>query len=183
MAAATALLSAPWSGAAEPRVYPEYEVKAALLLRFATYVDWPGDTLPQPGKAFVIGILGDDPFGELIDETVARRASDDRPVEVRRLERVEQAEECQIVFISRAERHRQADLLAALNGHAILTVGESERFLRDGGGINLVVGRDSRVKLEVNLAATDRAGLKLSSRMLSLAQRVIRSAGPAKLGE
>lgn len=182
------VLAAAWSGlgvgdsgaAAEQRTFPEYEVKAAFLLNFTRYVTWPQSAFAEPEEPLVIGILGQDPFGALIDETVAGRLGDGgRPIEVRRLSEPAAAAACHIVFISRAERH-QAALLESLDSRAILTVGESERFLRDGGGINLSIDRNSRVSFEVNLEATDRAGLTLSLHMLNLADRVLR---PAQEGE
>ncbi|HEX9734312.1 MAG TPA: YfiR family protein [Thermoanaerobaculia bacterium] len=176
--AGCALLLAAWGGlagpigAAEPKVFPEYQVKAALLVNFTKYVAWPESAFADAGQPLLICIAGADPFGEFLDETVAGRLGD-RPIDVRRLDPKEEAA-CHVLFISRAERRRQGTLLSSLDGRAVLTVGESERFLRDGGGINLLIGHDNRVRFEVNLVVTDRAGLKLSSRMLNLAERVLR---------
>ncbi len=145
------------------------EVKAAFVCNFAEFVNWP----EGKGKAgtVVIGILGEDPFGPLIDAAAEARSVPDREIQVRRLERVEEAAEVQILFVSPSETERLAEILAALRYQAVLTVGDVPGFAAQGGVIGLKV-EDKRVRLEVNVASATRAGLVISSRLLNLAQLV-----------
>lgn len=157
---------------------PEYRVKAKILRSFASYVEWPETAFDGPDAPFTVCIFGADPFGAEIDEAMAGRLNGERPMEVRRLRYLEEAQGCQIVFVSRAERHRQAAILAGLAGRPILTVGESDWFIQDGGGIRLAIGRNkdgkTKARFEVNLKALHEVGLEARSRLLILAARIYR---------
>lgn len=152
-------------------------MKAKFLRHFTSYVSWPAEAFESADSPLVIGIFGLDPFGQLIDVETAGRKSHERPLVVRRLTHVHELAQCHLVFLSRSERHRQADLLAALGEQPVLTVGETDWFLRDGGGIRLANERSTdggpKLSFEVNLTVLEKAGLKASSRMLSLARIVI----------
>jgi hypothetical protein len=151
---------------------PEYDVKAGMLLNFTRYVKWPNGTFAGPDSPVVIGILGSDPFGDIIDETVEGRTSDGRPVKISRFRSANDVKDCHLLFISYAERRRQRSYLSKLAGQPVLTVGESEGFLEAGGGINLLIVKD-RVKFEVNRRDTLKVGIRVSSRILALAVRII----------
>ena len=145
------------------------EVKAAFLCNFAEFVNWP----EGKGSAgtVVIGILGEDPFGPLIDEAALVRSAPNRAIQVKRLASAEEAAEVQILFVSASESERLAEILESLRYEAVLTVGDLPDFAARGGVIGLKV-EDKRVRLEVNVAAATRAGLVVSSRLLNLAQLV-----------
>lgn len=157
---------------------PEYRVKAKILRSFASYVEWPESAYGGPDAPFTICIFGADPFGTEIDEAMAGRRNGERPMAVRRPRHLEEARECQIVFVSRAERHRQAAILAGLEDRPILTVGESDWFIQDGGGIRLAIGRNregkTKAHFEVNVKALREAGLEARSRLLILAAKIYR---------
>jgi len=145
----------------------EYEAKAAYLLNFSRYVSWPaGESGPLQ-----VCVLGQDPFGDVLDRALQGRSSNGRPLQARRLQSVSEAQGCQLVYIGQQEDRRQPDWLGQLGGRPVLTVGESPRFIRDGGMINLLLIRNT-VRFEVNLEAASRAGLSVSSRMLSVAENV-----------
>ena len=146
----------------------EYQVKAAFIYNFAKFIDWP--EAPSQG-AFVIGILGDDPFRGALQATVENRSVDGRPVVVRQVSSAEVARSFQILFVSASERERLPAILDSLKGSAVLTVGETEGYAKSGVVINFIV-EDSRVRFEVNVDAAERANLKISSKMLSLARIV-----------
>jgi YfiR/HmsC-like len=145
----------------------EYDVKAAFLLNFANFVEWAEPSQPQ--KPFFICILGDDPFGGMLDELARGESMKGHPIQVRRVRRFE--ESCQILFMSAAVRNPYATLSRVSPG--VLTVGESPDFLREGGMINFVV-EDRRVRFDVNLKAAERASVRLSSQLLGVARSVIR---------
>lgn len=149
----------------------EYRVKAAYLLNFARYVDWPTEAFSSPDSPLEIGILGDDPFGNILEETVAGRTANGREIVVRRYREAKKVAS-QLVFIGRGEAPRMGELVGAFAGRPVLTVGESPGFFEHGGGINLVIVEET-VRFEVNLEVTETAGLKVSSRMLGLAKAIV----------
>jgi hypothetical protein len=147
----------------------EYRVKAAYLLNFTRYVEWP--TPPASNTRLSICVMGTDPFGRILDATVAGRTVQGRPLEVRRVQSAPGARGCEVVFVSRETWRRDPESLKALADAGSLTVGESEQFARSGGVIGFVI-RDETVRFVINTAARDRAGLRISSRMLSLAAAI-----------
>jgi hypothetical protein len=148
-------------------VAEEYELKAAFLYQFTKYVSWPS-TATGPVS---ICVLGDDPFGRTLDETLADKSAKGEPIVVRRLRSASDVGSCRILFVSRSEQARLESTLAALHGHATLTVSELSGFPSRGGMINLKVV-DDRIKLEINPHNAERAGLKIRSELLRLADVV-----------
>ncbi|MDB6020145.1 MAG: hypothetical protein JWQ04_2 [Pedosphaera sp.] len=149
----------------------EYQVKALFLLNFTKYVDWPAESLPQAGSPFVIGVLGDEKFGEKVEAIVTGKTIGGQAIEVRQFAKDDVCTNCQILFISSAEKKRVVEILAKLKAAPILTVGESEQFTQQGGIINFTK-KDGKVRLEIDLNAARLAKLKLSSKLLSVADSV-----------
>jgi hypothetical protein len=149
----------------------EYQVKAAYLLNFTRYVEWPSQAFEAPGVPVTICVLGRDPFGTLLDATVTGRTTQGRSVGVRRIRTTAQTAGCHLVFISRETWRNQRDLPRKLHSLGLLTVGESDEFAQEGGVIGFVIQNET-VRFVVNAEARDRAGLRISSRMLSLAAAV-----------
>jgi hypothetical protein len=149
----------------------EYQVKAAYLLNFTRYIEWPSGISDSVGAPVTICVLGADPFGQVLDATVAGRTSHGRPLNVRRIRSAREAAGCRVVFVTQATWRRNPAILSRLGTLPALTVGESEQFAREGGTIAFVI-RDQRVRFVVNAHAGDRVGLRISSRMLSLAAAV-----------
>jgi len=148
----------------------EYSVKAAFLYNFAKFVEWPPEALGG-GSPVVLGVLGDDPFGASIDQTVAGKTANGRQILIRRLRWGQDLKQCQILFISSSERKRLKQILDALRGSSVLTVGDMEQFSQQGGMIQFVIDQ-SRVRFEVNVGAAEQARLRLSSKLLALARSV-----------
>ncbi len=146
----------------------EYKVKAAFLLNFGKYVEWPESAL---GSDLGICVFGRDPFGRALDDTLDGRTVASRPVKARRVTDVEELGGCHILFVSRAGESRLEDIVAAVGDTPVLIVGEQDRFARDGGMINFIEV-DKKVRFEINEAAARRAGLKISSKLLRLAKIV-----------
>lgn len=149
----------------------EYQVKAAYLLNFTRYVEWPARAFDRPGDPVTICVLGQDPFGSVLDATLLGRTAQGRPASVRRISTVGESEGCHLVFISRETWRTQPDLPRKLRSFGMLTVGESDEFAQRGGVIAFVIQNEA-VRFVVNAEARDRAGLRISSRMLSLAAAV-----------
>jgi YfiR/HmsC-like len=138
----------------------EYQVKAAFLFNFLKFVEWPQAAGATP---WVIGILGHDPFGELLDQTVKGKTVSGRPVEIRRYSRLGEVKDCNILFIGGADFGRI--VIPAQPG--LLTVGEAPGFLKSGGIINFYI-EDNRVHFEIRPAVARSAGLRVSSQLLKL---------------
>jgi hypothetical protein len=153
---------------AEP-VAEEYQVKGAFLLNFTKFVNWPPQVFQGPGDPIAICILGEDPFGPLLDRAARETVVGTRTVSVRQIADGQQASQCQIVFVGASERKRWRTSLDALRGRSVLTVGESEGFLASGGVVNFKL-EGERVRIEISTAAADRAGLHISAKLLNLAQ-------------
>jgi len=150
-------------------VAEEYQVKGAFLLNFTKFVDWPPQVFEGPGAPIAICILGQNPFGQPLDRAARETVVASRTVSVRQVSDGQQAGQCQIVFMGASERKRSRAWLDALRGKSVLTVGESEGFLANGGVINFKL-EGERVRIEISMAAAERAGLHISAKLLSLAQ-------------
>ncbi len=147
----------------------EYQVKAAFLFNFAKFVEWPAGSFKNPSDGIHICILGDDPFGTALSGLLAGQKINARPLIGAHFSEVKEVIGCQILFISTSERKNLRNILAAAAGGGILTVGEWDNFALDGGMIGFRL-KDGKVRLEINLKATENAQVQISSKLLSLAQ-------------
>ncbi len=173
MAPLLALLSlcaagATVSGAEEPS---EYQIKAAFLLNFIRFVEWPADAFKTATDPVVVGILGKDPFDGALDQTVNNKTVNGRPVVIRRFSDATAARSCQVIFLAASETRRMSDITSTVVSRGLLIVGESDGFAERGGMINFIL-RDNHVRFQINPSAAARAGLKVSSRLLQLADVV-----------
>jgi hypothetical protein len=156
---------------AQAAISREYQVKAAFLFNLAQFVTWPPRALGKPDQPFIIGVLGKDPFGRFLDETVKGEKVGTHPMVVRRYGNAKDARNCQIVFISQSEKGRQASLLEDLKGRSVLTVGDFEGFAKGGGVVRFLTDK-GKVRFRINLGAAKSAGLDISSRILRVAEIV-----------
>jgi YfiR/HmsC-like len=155
----------------------EYLIKAGFIYNFAKFVDWPSTAFAQPDSPIVIGILGTDPFGNLIDRIVENKKIGARGFVVRRLKwgtDLKDLKECKILFVGASEKAHLDDLVQIVKSLPILTVGETPGFAERGGVIRFVL-EDNRVRFEINVEAAHQADLTISSRLLTLA-RIIQQA-------
>lgn len=149
----------------------EYQVKAVFLFYFAQFVEWPPDVFPEPRTPLTIGVLGEDPFGAYLDETVRGEKVNHRPLIVQRFRRVEDIKTCHVLFISRSETERLEQVLASLKGRKILTVGDFDGFARRGGMIRFV-NEKNKIRLKIGLETAKAANLTISSKLLRPAEIV-----------
>ena len=155
----------------------EYQVKAAFLFNFAKFVEWPSGTFRGADSPLVIGLIGEDPFGETLVKSIQNKTVQGHPLALRRIQGDEDLKQCHVLFISRSEKQRLREIFAAVKSSAVLTVSEMDQFLEQGGMINFFVESDS-VKFAINIETAQRSGLKLSSKLLSVAR--IPTIGPNK---
>ena len=162
---------------------PEYNTKAGYLLLFTRYVQWPADIFPAADTPVVIGVLGANPFGDVLESTVRGLKSNGRLIEVRHVKTAAEATRCQLVFIARKQERDEAVWLQALRGKPVLTVIESEHGIERGAILSLLLeetARGTRVAFQANLPAAREAGLQISALMLASAKKVIREPAPQK---
>lgn len=149
----------------------EYQLKAAFLFNFAKFIDWPPSSFADSRSDFSICILGSDPFGPAMDQMLQGKMIADRHVAVERTHEIAGARHCQMVFVSPSEKPHIREVLDGLRGTPALIVGDTDGFAAAGGAIQFAI-EDNRVRFLINTDATDRAGLKVSSKLLSLAKVV-----------
>ena len=149
----------------------EYPVKLAFLYNFTKFIEWPPGSYRDPGAPHAICIVGRDPFSSDIEGDLRTRIVGSHPVEVLTLKPNDTLSVCHMVFIPATENGQADKIVRDLKGSSTLTVGETEGFAELGGIINLTV-EGNKVHFEVNQVAAQRAGLKISSKLLSLAKIV-----------
>jgi hypothetical protein len=150
----------------------EYQIKAAFIYNFAKFVDWPSLDAAGPDQPIVVGILGEDPFGQNLENVINGKTANGRRLMIKRFSNLQSLAPCHILFVSSSQRNNLQQVFGAVAGSGVLTIGETDTFADTGGIIQLGM-LEGRVRLVVNQAAAERAGLKISAKLLGLA-RVIR---------
>ena len=153
----------------------EYQVKAAYLYNFGRFVKWPAGLAAGKGDSFPVCVLGRDPFGPILDATLAGEALEGKPVVIRRIAKPQDATDCRILFVSLTEENHLKEILAAIDQAGVLTVSDIPGFSRRGGIIQFLAEGD-RVRFEINLASAESAKLVMSSELLKVAAAVRRNA-------
>jgi hypothetical protein len=169
LVASALLISIGPEASAQTTISRENQIKSVFLFNFAQFVNWPSGAFVSPQAPLVIGVLGEDPFDGYLDETVRGEKINNRPFVVQRYRRVEEIEDCDVLFIGRTGPLQLAQILAALKGRSILTVGDMEDF-DEAGGIIRFVTKNNRIKFRINVHAAETAHLTISSKLLRLAE-------------
>ena len=165
---------------AQTKTTNEYRVKADFLYNFAKFVDWPPSAFTTGNQALAICVYGRDPFGTAIEDALLGKTVGNRHVDLVRTTQFQDLSGCHVIFVSPSEREPTAALAARLKGRAVLLVGESEDFVASGGIIQFTI-EDNRVRFVINPDAADRAGLKISSKLLALA-KIVRDSNRSVVG-
>jgi hypothetical protein len=148
----------------------EYQVKAAFLVNFARFVEWPSESFGAASDPIVFGVYGKDLFGAALEQAVRGKRVDGHPVEIRRTSEVRALRSCHVVFVPASEMGHFREVSVSLENLSVLLVGETEDFMVRGGVINFIL-ENERVRFEISPPAAARAHLKISSRLLELAVR------------
>ena len=165
------LLAFCWLVALSVQGASEYEIKAAYLFNFAKFVEWPAPAFTNTSAPVVIGVVGEDPFGDKLPDTIRDETIKGRPILIRHYQPTNDLAGCHVLFLSRSARDHFPDLLKQAATQHILAVSESEEFLEQGGMINFAfVGKS--VRFDINVRAMEQAGLKASSKLLAIARSV-----------
>jgi hypothetical protein len=148
----------------------EWPIKATYLYKIASFVDWPPEALGPPDAPVPLCIVGDDPFGELLDRAVADARVAQHPLVVRRLPTVGRGSGCRILYAAGSRAQPAAAILAAVQGEPVLTV--TDAALGGTGGIVHFLVLDNRVRFDIDAVATAENRLAISSKLLSLAVNI-----------
>lgn len=173
--AAWVLLGTALSAQSQPAPLPEYDVKAACLYNFIKFTDWPPEAFSTPADPIRLGILGPDPFGPVLERLVAGKTLGGRSIQVIHSDRAEELKNCHLVFISASEIERPQAGLMALQRESILTVADVSQ--PHSNTVITFFIENRKVAFTVNLEASRRARIRLSSKLLNLARNV-RAASP-----
>jgi hypothetical protein len=149
----------------------EYQVKAAYIYNFGKFVKWPASSAVNQGNSFTICVLGDDPFGSVLQSTLAGESVDGMTVTIKRIPKPEDASGCRILSLGATEESHLRQILAALGQTPVLTVSDIPDFSKRGGMIQFVM-EGSRVRFEINRTSAESAGLILPSELLKVAAAV-----------
>ncbi len=165
--------------------YKEYEVKAAFIYNFLKFVDWPEEKMKGNDKQIIIGIIGEDPFGSAAD-VFKNKKVEDREVVLKYFEGLEQIRKmpekeraaneeslkaCHLLFICQSEQKQTREIIDLVSKDNVLTVGDTEDFIKSGGTIDLFI-EDNKIRFSINLTAAEKSGLKIRSQLLRLAKQV-----------
>ncbi|MCG8605337.1 YfiR family protein [bacterium] len=148
----------------------EYQLKAAFLFNFAKFTEWPQKAFEENDSPLVLGVLGEDPFGEAI-EPIKGKVVKRRKLEVKRFKDLVDLQPCHILFISASEKERLAEILTKVEGSAVLTVGDLDQFIDAGGVIRFTI-LDEKVGFEINAEAIKKAEFKISTQLLKFSKLV-----------
>jgi len=162
------LLSCGLRSAAQEAAPSEYQIKSAFLYNFAKFVEWPVSAFATPTSPIVVGVLGNNVFGDNLEKTLSNKVLNNRPLEYKKFESVMEATNCQILFISSSEKGKLPKIFEALRGTSVLTVSETPEFIEAGGMINFTL-EANKIRFQINDETAKKARLKISSKLLSLA--------------
>ncbi len=156
--------------AGKAQQFTEYEVKAAYIFNFTKFINWPESSFDNSTSPYVLGIYGNDPFGEIIKKIIGNRQSNDRKWVVKYYNRPEQIKKCHILFITDVRNSEVNQLLETIENKPILSVGdEVDQFCQQGGIINFTPKNSSK-RFEINNKKAKKAGLSISSKLLMLSK-------------
>jgi hypothetical protein len=161
---------AAWKTHAQPSTR-EYQIKAAFLFNFAQFVEWPTNAFATTNSPLVIGVLGENPFGGALEQTLKGEAIQGRQLTMKNSQSVEDLKDCQIIFISKSEKEHVADILSTLDSRPVLTVSEFDGFAKRGGIINFYLD-GKKVRFSINATAAKNHDLRMSSELLHLGKIV-----------
>lgn len=152
--------------------YSEYEIKAAYIFNFAKFISWPPEAFENDQAPFVLGIYGEDPFGDILIEVMRGRLVKGRKWVIKRSNDINDLSDCQILFVSKSKKDDLKNVFAATKGKTMLTIGDNiENFCQQGGIINFS-SKEMKYGFEIKEQNARLAGIRLSSKLLVLARLI-----------
>ena len=151
--------------------FPEYLLKAQLLIRIAEFVDWPDGTFSSPKEPFIIAIVGKDPFGTYLETLARKEKIKDRPIILRRFAPDADPAPCHMLFVANAEQYHLERILSRISGSSVLIVGDTETMTKKGVHVGfLMIG--GRIRFQINLRSAKACRLVIASQLLRLATKI-----------
>jgi hypothetical protein len=148
----------------------EYQIKAAMMVNFIQFVQWPEDDPDESADFLTIGIFGADNFGSILD-SLNGRIVNEKQIKLLRINSTKELRQCQVVFVPESESNHTDEILAAVNGFPVLTIGETDRFIQQGGIIRFFI-EQNHVRFEINRTAAYHSKLKISAKLMEIARVV-----------
>ena len=153
-------------------LYPsEYQVKAKYLYNLARFVDWPEQSFADSNSSYIIGILGEDPFGIDLEKTVEGKKAKGRNFVVKRFPKYEDLQFCHILYINLTDKDKLNKVIKKIKNENILTVGDTKNFAQNGGIINFIT-KEKKIRFQINLSAAEQSGIQISSLILRQADLI-----------
>jgi hypothetical protein len=162
---------AGWVPTARAQNASEYEVKAAYLYKLGQYVDWPAQSFPAPDSPVTLCVIGEDPFGPLLEKSVAGERFGTHPIAISRMATASRGAGCNIAYFGGSAQQGTAEGLAQLQGAPVLTITDADRKGEGTGIIHFVI-KANRVRFDIDDQAAAQNGLQISAKLLSLASSV-----------
>lgn len=157
---------------AQSSEYQEYTVKAQYLERFTHYTEWPEESaISDTSQPFVLGVIGENPFGSILDDTYAKLKIRDKSVEIRYYSKPDEIEGCHLLFIGNINKKSLSEILVRTKVMPVLIVSDTKDFAKEGVHINLYLA-NNKVRFEINESAVKESGLQMSYKLLKLAKIV-----------
>lgn len=148
----------------------EYQLKAVFLWRLAQFTEWPTNAFESDESPIVIGVLGENPFGDALETVVRGETAHGRKLVLQHYTRLDQIKTCHVLYISVSEARRIKEIITALAGRSILTVSDIDGFALSYGGMIRFLTEQNRIKLRINQNAVAATQLKLDARLLRAAE-------------
>lgn len=155
--------------AAKAQTAAEYQVKAVFIYNFTRFIDWPAAAFESAGSPFTIGILGEDPFGNALEEAVGSEKVNNHSIVIKRFATVKEVTACQILFINSKDAEYIKNTISELKDKSVLTVSDASNFASSGGVIGFFL-ENNKVRMQINTEAAKAASLVISSKLLSLSK-------------
>jgi hypothetical protein len=146
-----------------------YEIKAAFIYNFAQFTQWPDSAFASSDSPFVLAFIGDGSLGPALERVLDGKSIAGHPIVLKHLDMTSQISGCHLLFIPESEESHLDDIFNVIGNQPILTVGETTKFMQAGGIIRFFIA-DGRIRFEIDPDAADKAALRLSSRLMSLAK-------------
>ncbi len=167
----TCVLPVSTAGAQETDAAVEYKIKAAFLLNFAKFINWPEESFTGDEQIFNVCVLGENPFGSALT-AIESRTVGNRKIALHYVDDVQQAGSCHLLFISASEKNNLNNIHKALADRTIIMVSDIDGFASSGGIIEFVT-KDNKLAFKINLSRAREQGLEINSALLNLATEVI----------
>jgi uncharacterized protein DUF4154 len=147
----------------------EYQIKAAFIYNFAQFTEWPDSAFSGSGDPFVVAVIGQNPFGTSLEQIMNGKTIAGRSVVVKYIDTPDQITGCNLLYVAATEDDNLDAIFKVVADKPILTVGDSDKFPWAGGIIRFLI-EDNKIRFEISPDSADKAGLRISSKLMSLAK-------------